>query len=218
LREAVISSNDDDIAITIAEGTRVVVPATLSSVSTYVLLELEDWFEPEIALMRRALAPGMRALDIGANYGVYALAMAQCVGSTGQVTAFEPAGAVAERLRRSAAVNGFSWLAVEQAAVGARGGRVVLHGDVPEQRSLAPAQGAAEEVPLIALDDWHRTHDAPVDVVKIDVEGAETDVIACGRGFFAAQEPLVMLEIKAGESASFAAVAALEALGYAAYR
>jgi FkbM family methyltransferase len=197
---------------------RVLVPATLTSVSTYVLLELEDWFEEEIAFLRRALAPGMRVLDIGANYGVYALALARRVGPAGRVTAFEPAAAVAAHVRRSAALNGFAWLAVEQAAVGARAGAGQLHGDVPESRTLLAAAGAAEDVRVITLDDWHAANPAPVDFVKIDVEGAEAEVIAGGRAFFAAQAPLVMLELRAGERADVAPLAALRALGYDAYR
>jgi hypothetical protein len=45
-----------------------------------VLLEQEDWFEKEIAFVRRLLRSGMRAVDIGANYGTYTLAMARAVG------------------------------------------------------------------------------------------------------------------------------------------
>jgi hypothetical protein len=42
-----------------------------------VLIEQEDWFEKEICFVRRLLQPGMRAADIGANYGTCTLAMAR---------------------------------------------------------------------------------------------------------------------------------------------
>jgi protein-L-isoaspartate O-methyltransferase len=95
-----VSDRSGDIAIRIEGGAVVLVPAVCTAITTYVLLELEDWFEAELPFVRSVLGPGMRALDIGANYGVYALAMAQRVGRTGRVTAFEPAAATADYLRR----------------------------------------------------------------------------------------------------------------------
>ena len=41
------------------------VPPSLRSLSTYVLLEQERWFEPEMSLLPHVLAGGMHALDIG---------------------------------------------------------------------------------------------------------------------------------------------------------
>ena len=63
---------------------RVVVPNTLEQITPYVLTEQHDWFEDEIGFVRAALARGERAIDIGANHGVYALALARRVGFSGQ--------------------------------------------------------------------------------------------------------------------------------------
>src|SRR5262249_31376557 len=56
---------------------RLVVPPSLSSITTYILLEQERWFEKELGFLARWLKPGMTAIDIGANLGVYALPMAR---------------------------------------------------------------------------------------------------------------------------------------------
>src|SRR4029077_15112098 len=64
-----IRMRDDDV--------KLAVPPSLSSMTTYVLLEQEAWFEKEPAFLRRWLKPGMTAIDIGANLGVYALPMAR---------------------------------------------------------------------------------------------------------------------------------------------
>jgi len=61
------------------------VPAKLSAITSYVLLEQEEWFEKEIHFLRRFLKPGMTAIDIGANLGVYSLPMASLVGPDGRV-------------------------------------------------------------------------------------------------------------------------------------
>ena len=56
------------------------VPPRLDSITTYVLLEQETWFEKELNFLRHWLKPGMTAIDIGANLGIYALPMARWVG------------------------------------------------------------------------------------------------------------------------------------------
>ena len=72
----------DELYVRVKGGGEICVPA--SSMSAYVLLEQEDWFEKEIAFVRRMLRPGMRVIDIGANYGTYTLAMARAVGLEGK--------------------------------------------------------------------------------------------------------------------------------------
>ena len=59
----------------------------LDSITTYVLLEQETWFEKELPFLMQYLQPGMTAVDIGANAGVYSLPMARAVGPTGLVFA-----------------------------------------------------------------------------------------------------------------------------------
>ena len=59
------------LVLNMAGGMKICVPAALDHITTYVLLEQEDWFEDEIRFVRRFLRPGMRAVDVGANFGVY---------------------------------------------------------------------------------------------------------------------------------------------------
>ena len=68
--------------LTMVDEVRVVVPDSLDLITPYVLLEQQDWFEDEIKFLRHLLQPGQKVIDIGANYGVYALSMAQAVGPT----------------------------------------------------------------------------------------------------------------------------------------
>src|SRR2546429_193801 len=60
----------------IAGGVRIVMPDSLNLITPYVLYEQQDWFEEELGFLRRILRPGENAIDIGANYGVYALSIA----------------------------------------------------------------------------------------------------------------------------------------------
>ena len=48
------------------------------------------WWEPEIELVARVVREGDTAIDIGANFGLWAHYMAKAVGKTGKVYSFEP--------------------------------------------------------------------------------------------------------------------------------
>ena len=204
---------------------RVVVPDTLDQITPYVLAEQHDWFEDEIAFVRAALTRGERALDIGANHGVYALVMAQRVGFSGRVWAFEPGGAVAERLRASLKINGLPQAEVVAAAVSDHEGSGTLVGGAHSelghlQRPSDTDASAGEAVALITLDG-SRTRLGLRDVafVKIDAEGAEAEIIDGGQRFFAEESPLVMFEVRPDAAAiDTDLVARFERLGYRAYR
>ena len=94
----------DDLYVRVKGGGEICVPAA-PSITTYTLIEQEDWFEKEIAFARRTLRPGARAIDIGANCGTYTLAMAQAVGPEGRVWAYEPTNATAKRGSNASVTN-----------------------------------------------------------------------------------------------------------------
>src|SRR3982750_2296179 len=96
-----------DLTLAMPDGATIIVPDDLAVSTTYVLLEQHDWFEDEIRFLRQAIQPGMRAIDAGANFGVYTLALAQRVGAGGRVWAIEPGEQAAGYLERTIAVNGF---------------------------------------------------------------------------------------------------------------
>ena len=67
----------NDLTLRLNSGVSLVVPASLASITTYVLLEQEEWFEKETAFLLRWLRSGMTVIDIGANLGVYSLPLAR---------------------------------------------------------------------------------------------------------------------------------------------
>lgn len=207
------------VEIRLPDNVRILVPAFIDEITTYVLIEQEDWFETEIAFVRKFLQPGMHCLDIGANFGVYALAMATRVGPAGVVFAFEPSASTAAFLRESVARNGFAQLQVVQAAVSDAEGTVRLSGADAACRHIASNGEAGEFVSAVTLDGWYgRQRPERVDFVKIDVEGAEPAVVAGGHTFLRACDPLIMLEINNGGRVDLRAIDALRKLGYEIYR
>ena len=212
-----------NITVILVDGARVVVPDKLDLITPYVLQEQQDWFEDEIKFLRRLLRPGQHVIDIGANYGVYALSMARAVGPAGRVWAFEPASATADLLAAGIAANGFGHVSLERSALSSASGsaHLALHSD-PEMNALvrgAQPGGLTESVPVTTLDECLESRGwRDIEFVKIDAEGEEGAILEGGARFFARESPLVQYEVKAGRDLHLELVAAFSALGYASYR
>lgn len=199
-------------------GVTIAAPASIREMTTYVLLEQEDWFESDLGFLRRCATPGWRVIDIGANYGLYALNLAHAAGADGRVAAFEPSARTASFLRRSIDRNGFAdRVTLIQAAMSDSEGEATLDTSAAELKALTKT-GLGETVRTLTLDGWAAAagFGAP-DFVKIDAEGAEPSIIDGGARFFADASPLVMIEVKHGASIEFDALAKLEAHGYRAF-
>jgi FkbM family methyltransferase len=188
------------LELKLSDSVTLAVPANLQSITTYVLLEQERWFEKEMNFLRHWLRPGMTVIDIGANLGVYSLPIARLVGPTGQVFAYEPGSETRALLERSRELNEGTNLHISPLALSDSGreGRLVFGGS--GERNALGENGAGETVRITSLDseDAARGWSTP-DFVKIDAEGEEARILAGGRDFFAWHSPLVLFEIKAGD-------------------
>lgn len=214
----------DTIVLSLTDGVRVVVPDSLFLITPYVLREQQDFFEDEVQFMRRLLQAGESVVDIGANYGVYTLPMAQKVGASGHVWAFEPASSTARYLARGIAVNGFAHVTLEEKAISRELGRAQLafHAQA-ELRAIVhgvdPSPEGSEEVSVVTLDDcMERFRWRDIAFVKIDAEGEEANIIEGGRRFFAALAPLVQYEWKSAAGVNFDLIRRFASMGYDSYR
>jgi FkbM family methyltransferase len=208
-----------ELSICLEDGVRIVVPPTLDAITTYVLLEQEAWFEKELALLRRWLRPGMTALDIGANVGVYSLPIARLVAPDGRVFAYEPASEPRQMLERSRSLGEFHNLTIEASALTDRRGSARLARAASSELSTLAGAGEGEEVELTTLDaeDDKGMWGSP-DFVKIDAEGEESRIIAGGVNFFARHSPLVMFEIKQEAGLNTVLLEAFRSQGYDLFR
>lgn len=207
--------------ISIPLNVKVSAPDDLNLMTPYVLLEQGDWFEQEIHFVRRLLTPGNAVIDIGANYGVYALTSAALVGSSGHVWAFEPASTTADYLQDSVRTNQFDNVTVIRAALSNEPGEAHLSThDNAELNTLNGEQGdKGETVALTTLDlCLDRFAGRDIAFLKLDAEGEEANVIRGGAHFFASQSPLVMFEIKHKAAVNINLVDIFEELGYESYR
>lgn len=163
----------------------------------HLFLKATGGLEAELALLPLLIAPGERALDIGANYGTYALTLAR-LGA--RVDLFEPNPAIAAVL--AAWAHGRTGVAVHALALSDRAGMAELvipgEGGIEHDSSAAIAGGAVASgrrvaVPLAPLDSL-AIRDAAL--IKIDVEGHEDAVLRGAAATIAASSPALIVEIE----------------------
>jgi FkbM family methyltransferase len=143
--------------------------------------------ETTTSLVRRIVRPGDVVLDIGANIGYFTLLFARLTGPTGHVYAFEPEPRNFSYLLRNVEMNGYSHASVFQRAVSNQAGSVTLFvcgydsghhtinqsGGIEVYRHGRSGDTIQVEVDTVVLDRWLSERTSKVDVVKLDVEGAE---------------------------------------------
>lgn len=137
----------------------------------------------------RVLKPGDVFVDAGANIGLHTVAGAHAVGEHGRVYAFEAMPRTLEHLRSSVRLSGVeAQVTVMPVAVGAQDedGRPFNIGAVAGHSSLYPLEEAVETIAVDVRRLDGVVDAGPVALVKIDVEGAELDVLAGMTGVIAA--------------------------------
>lgn len=146
------------------------------------VLEHGVWEPFETKLLAERLQEGAVFVDVGANIGYFSQMAAALVGNTGHVFAFEPDASNFSLLHSSTALNGFqSRVTAVQAALSDHAGSAELflsdsnfgdhqlHADDPGRRSVT--------VELLNGSDYLASKTDAVDLLKIDVQGAELQVM-----------------------------------------
>lgn len=148
------------------------------------------------------LRPGSVFYDVGANVGFFTLLAGRIVGPTGRVESFEAVPANAGCVTRNAARNDLGQVGVHAVAVGRAAGVATLHlavhpgGAVLASAGAPPDAAGTIEVPVVVLDELVETGALPPpDLVKIDVEGAEEDVLAGLRRTIERHHPALLIEV-----------------------
>jgi len=134
-------------------------------------------------LFQEIVKPGMMVVDIGAHVGYYTLLAAKLVGPTGKVYAFEPEQDNHAILLKNIELNRYDNVAAARMAVSDRRGSSTIYltaldsGRHSMYRHGLPERGSAP-VETTTVDSFLESEGWPrVDLIKIDVEGAEVDVL-----------------------------------------
>lgn len=157
-----------------------------------------EYSEGEVALFRQLVPPGGTVVEVGANIGSLTVPLARMAGPSGRVVAFEPQRAVFNVLCGNLALNGLSNVTPIRAAVGSAPGHVSVpvlgYGEHENYGGVAVGgapQRPTEAVPMAKLDDLALRR---LDLLKIDVEGAETGVVAGAAALVARFRPAIFVE------------------------
>lgn len=160
----------------------------------------------------RLIKPGMVCMDVGANLGEMALHMASLTGPTGAVYAFEPVAPVFERLRVHVERNKLQQVVrVLPLALSDQTGSC----EIAYAASQADNQGLASIVNLeqsdadlkqhidtVTLDDFvQRENLQRIDLMKIDIQGAEMKLLRGGADALKRFSPDLLMEVSPGDLA-----------------
>ncbi len=166
------------------------------------------------------IRPGAVVVDAGGHIGTFTLLAARLVGPTGRVVVCEPSPESAALLRSNVARNGLKQVTLHECALAEAAGRAQLFvaqndADNPVADTLAPSAGRAPvEVALRTLDEIFAEDGLDrIDLLKIDVEGAELRVLAGGTKALAATRRVIM-EVHPGRLDPQAVLERLQSLGF----
>ena len=158
------------------------------------------------------LRPGDAALDVGANFGLYTLLAADLVGSGGQVLAFEPIPKTVRLLQHNIRLNGFEERVqvVPKVVSNSKESHLTMRVEADSSEpdataSLCPEKNAANtlRVENTRLDDMNFPADRRLRLIKVDVEGAELDVLRGGENLIRRCRPVLAVEVHGGGLRSF---------------
>ena len=141
------------------------------------------WYEQEeTELFRKIVRKGAVVVDVGSNIGWYTLLSAHLAGETGKIIAFEPDPSSFSFLSRSLERNGFNNVSLFNYSVSNMEGMRTLwlaKGNLGAHSIVsAHACDEAIDVKSVTLDTClSKLEVSVVDLLKIDVEGAEPEVL-----------------------------------------
>ncbi len=166
----------------------------------------DRWEKETTRALEWLVREGMVFVDAGAHIGYYTLLAARHVGPSGKVYAFEPAAENLDLLRKNVELNGYRNVVVVPKALADRPGIMDFY-LCPLETTCNSFYYRSEEysrqpvkVEVTTLDDFLEAEGWPrVDVVKIDVEGAERMVLAGMRRLLARKGALrLIVEVNPG--------------------
>ncbi len=182
-----------------------------------------DRVDPALCrLAREFVTKGHTVWDVGANIGLFAFAAAHLAGGGGGVLAIEADVWLVQLLRRSAAIQPPDAAPVQVLPAAIAGSCDIRTFNIAARsrasNSLAgygnsQMGGVVERQSVLSVSlDWLAERLPAPDVVKIDVEGAELEVLEGARMLLQTKCPVVLCEV--GEERSAGVTELLHGAGY----
>ena len=151
-------------------------------------------------LVERLVRPGMTVYDVGAQAGFYTLTFSRLVGEAGRVIAFEPCFRALPYLLEHIRLNKLTNVQVVQAAVGGTPGLGGFSDGLGRCQNRLIDNGADLLVPVLSLDTAGLP---PPDLIKMDIEGGESQALKGARNFLSAHRPIILIALHGPEHRMF---------------
>jgi FkbM family methyltransferase len=178
---------------------------------------------PEYQVMKSLLPAGGTFIDVGANFGTFSLLASRLVGASGRVIAIEPQPRLVSMIHSSVSASDATSCEVIEAAAGDEDGEVELlvplndSGRAGLFRGFSGAKShTTQRVRSITLDSLGLDE---IHLMKIDVEGSESRVIAGGSRTIDRLHPPLLIELnpwsaQAANTSTESIIGQLARLGY----
>lgn len=186
----------EDVVEVELEGVPIALDRADISVSEPMIRDRE--YEPHITnVLRQLLRPGMTFLDVGANVGYYSLLGARLVGPGGRVIGIEPNSENCRLILRSLELNQCSNVALFPVALSDETGWSYFVNHLGSNGSLSksPTQSLNGWGQIVATLRGDSFLQGPIDVIKMDVEGAEALVVAGLASVIEEWKPVIVTEV-----------------------
>ncbi|MBD1920405.1 FkbM family methyltransferase [Microcoleus sp. FACHB-831] len=161
----------------------------------------------QLNLLDRILNPDMIFLDVGANHGEFTVFAAKRL-TEGHVIAFEPVSIFFEKLERNVKQNGFNNVTLINQGLGDSDTHITIYSRDERFEDGTKNEGlhsiyitkscsrAFETIKIICLDDFIKSHQIPkVDVIKLDIEGAELAALRGAKETITRFRPIILIEV-----------------------
>lgn len=147
--------------------------------------------------LQKELTSGMNVLEVGANIGYYVKLVANEIGPTGRILAFEPSRINVEMLKKNVELSSLEDIVhIEHSAVGEESGEAELFmmdkantSSLVQRKDGALTQIASEIVPVVSIDDYLKDRDFEFDWFRMDVEGYEFEIVGGMKQSIANSDP-----------------------------
>lgn len=185
-----MTQKDTPIAVKTGYGDKLIVSAKDAGLG--LMLRTHGEYEPILTkILQKNIQPSDIVMDVGANVGYFTKLMTKLVGRRGKVIAFEPSEINWKYLQKNVARK--PNVRIEKIALSDKVGELHFSEDSANPGENGLRERGKTVVPTSTLTSWVNAHKIKkINLIKIDVEGAEVMVLQGAKDFLRKQKKLVV--------------------------